>query len=86
MITFPLKPILILLALAALLWAGGTALLQLVMALLAINEVRIAVFAFIAGLACAYTLGWNGAVRSVEQADIEKAHDQAQARRRRGLL
>ena len=86
MITIPFKPILILLALLTLLVAGGTALLQLITALLAINEVRIAVFAFIAGLVCAYTLGWNGAVKSVERADIEKAHDMAQARRRRGLL
>lgn len=85
MITIPLKPIIVLAALLALLWVGGAALAQLALALLAMHEVRIALFSFVAGAAAAYTIGWNGAIEYRRRSAIEKADKEAAADRRKLL-
>lgn len=78
MIIIPARSLLILAALAALIWAGGSSLLSIVQALLAIDPLRYALYGFVAGL----TAGIPLALRIIANRRYGRAVNKARDERR----
>lgn len=78
MIVIPARSLIILAALTALLWAGGSSLLHIVQSLLAIDAVRHALYGFVAGL----TAGIPLALRVIAGRRYNRAVGKARDERR----